>query len=68
MCDDNFKLNKNDEKAMKLFSELNKEQQMQIYWLMVGLIMSNENSINILDSIEFTELTIEKIDKELDAE
>ena len=53
MCDDNFKLNKNDEKAMKLFSELNKEQQMQIYWLMVGLIMSNENSINILDSIEF---------------
>lgn len=53
MCDDNFKLNKNDEKAMKLFSELNKEQQMQIYWLMVVLIMSNENSINILDSIEF---------------
>lgn len=53
MCDDNFKLNKNDEKAMKLFSEINKEQQMQIYWLMVGLIMSNENSINILDSIEF---------------
>ena len=53
MCDDNFQLNKNDEKAMKLFSELNKEQQMQIYWLMVGLIMSNENSINILDSIEF---------------
>ena len=53
MCDDNFKLNKNDEKAMKLFSELNKEQQMQIYGLMVGLIMSNENSINILDSIEF---------------
>ena len=53
MCDNNFKLNKNDEKAMKLFSELNKERQMQIYWLMVGLIMSNENSINILDSIEF---------------
>lgn len=59
MCDDNFKLNKNDEKAMKLFSELNKvselnkEQQMQIYWLMVGLIMSNENSISILESIEF---------------
>lgn len=51
MCDDNFKLNKNDEKAMKLFSELNKEQQMQIYWLMVGLIMSNENSINILGSV-----------------
>lgn len=53
MCDDNFKLNKNDEKAMKLFSELNKELQMQIYWLMVGLIMSNENSISILESIEF---------------
>lgn len=55
MCDDSFKfkLNKTDEKAMKLFSELNKEQQKQIYWVMVGLIMSNENSISILESIEF---------------
>ena len=55
MCDDSFKfkLNKTDEKAMKLFYELNKKQQKQIYWVMVGLIMSNENSISILESIEF---------------
>lgn len=56
VSNDSFKLlNKTDEKAMKLFFELSEEQQKQIYWIMVGLIMSsNENSIiNILEHIEF---------------
>lgn len=56
MSDDGLKkLNKIDEKAIKLFSELNEEQQKQIYWMMMGLIISSGgNSLNnLLKDIEF---------------